>query len=323
MPNITRRALAAGALAALAAPALAQEVLPNRPITIIVPWPAGGPTDAFARVLAQKMSADTGRSFVVDNRGGAAGTIGMLAAARARPDGTTIVITPNSTYAIAHHIYPVQYSQERDFVGIGVLATSPLFIMVPARAPYRTLGDYIAAARRPNHDMTYANSGVGATSHLAVELFMQTAGIEITEVGYRGGGPALQAVLAGETGMLVLPTAAAMPLIASGELRALAATTRERSPYAPDVPTFQELGFPGFEVVEQIAMLAPAATPQPILRRLNAVAAAALRAPDMAPRWQAMGVTVQAQPIEEWPASFQAENAKWRDFIRARNIRIQ
>jgi tripartite-type tricarboxylate transporter receptor subunit TctC len=319
----TRRTLLTGAASLLAMPALAQEELPSRPITVIVPWPPGGPTDAFARVLSQRMSQDTGRNFVVDNRGGAAGTIGMQVAARARPDGTTIVITPNSTFAIAHHIYPIQYNQERDFVGVGLLASSPLFIMVPARAPYRTLQDYIAAARQPNHRMTYANSGVGATSHLAVELFMQTAGITIEEVGYRGGGPALQAVLAGETGMLVLPTAAAMPLIASGDLRALAATTRERSRYAPDVPTFQELGFAGFEVVEQIAMLAPAGTPEPILRRLNAVAAAALRAPDMAPRWQAMGVTVEAQPFDAWPAFFAAENAKWRDFIRARNIRVQ
>jgi tripartite-type tricarboxylate transporter receptor subunit TctC len=321
---LTRRRVGLGALAlGLTRPALAQDELPTRPITVIVPWPPGGPTDAFARLLSQRLSQDTGRSFVVDNRGGAAGTIGMQAASRARPDGTTIVITPNSTLAIAHHIYPVQYNQARDFVGVSLLASSPLFIMVPARAPYRTLADYIAAAKQPNHRMTYANSGVGATSHLAVELFMQSAGITIEEVGYRGGGPALQAVLAGETGMLVLPTAAAMPLIASGDLRALAATTRDRSRYAPDVPTFQELGFAGFEVVEQIAMLAPAGTPEPILRRLNAVAAAALRAPDMAPRWQAMGVTVEAQPFEAWPAFFRAENDKWRDFVRARNIRIQ
>jgi tripartite-type tricarboxylate transporter receptor subunit TctC len=313
----------AGAAGLLPAAALAQDELPTRAINVIVPWPPGGPTDAFSRVLTQRMSQDTGRSFVVDNRGGAAGTIGMQAAARARPDGTTIVITPNSTFAIAHHIYPVQYSQERDFVGIGLLASSPLFIMVPARAPYRTLQDYITAARQPNHRMTYANSGVGATSHLAVELFQQMAGITIEEVGYRGGGPALQAVLAGETGMLMLPTAAAMPLIASNDLRALAVTTRERSRYAPDVPTFQELGFPGFEVVEQLAMFAPTGTPEPILRRLNAVAAAALRAPDMAPRWQAMGVTVEAQPMEAWAPFFAAENSKWRDFIRARNIRVQ
>ena len=321
---LTRRQAGLGALAlGLARPALAQEELPTRPINVIVPWPPGGPTDTFARVLAQRMSADTGRSFVVDNRGGAAGTIGMLAASRTRPDGTTIVITPNSTFAIAQHIYPVQYNQERDFVGISLLASSPLFIMVPARAPYRTLAEYIAAAKQPNHRMTYANSGVGATSHLAVELFMQEAGITIEEIGYRGGGPALQAVLAGETGMLVLPTAAAMPLIASGDLRALAATTRERSRYAPDVPTFQELGFAGFEVVEQIGMLAPTGTPEPILRRLNAVAAAALRAPDMQPRWQSMGVTVEAQPIEAWPTFFRRESDKWRDVVRARNIKVQ
>jgi tripartite-type tricarboxylate transporter receptor subunit TctC len=290
---------------------------------VIVPWPPGGPTDAFARVLTQRMSQDSGRNFVVDNRGGAAGTIGMQAAARARPDGTTIVITPNSTYAIAQHLYPVTYSQERDFVGVSLLVTSPLLILVPRDAPFRTLQDYITAAKQPGHRMTYANSGVGATSHLAVELMMQMAGIAIEEVGYRGGGPALQAVLAGETGMLTLPTAAAMPLLASGDLRALAATTKARSPLLPEVPTFEELGFAGFEVEENIGMLAPAATPAPILARLNAIAAAALKAPDMQPRWQAMGIAPVAAPLEAWPAYWRAESDKWRDFVRARNIRIQ
>jgi len=323
---VTRRGLGAGAMAlALATPpgAHAQSDWPSRAVNVIVPWPAGGPTDAFARVISQRIGADLGRPFVVDNRGGAAGTIGMLAAARSRPDGYTVVITPNSSFAVAQHIYPVQYNQERDFVGVGLLVSSPLFILVPRNAPYQNLQQYIAAAKQPGQRMTYANSGVGATSHLAVELFMQMAGIEIQEVGYRGGGPALQAVLAGETGMLVMPAAAAMPLMASGELRALAATTRERSRYAPDVPTFQELGFAGFEVVEHVAMLAPAGTPEPILRRLNAAAAAALRAPDMQARWQSMALTVEAQPIEAWPAYFRAESDKWRDFVRARNIRVQ
>ncbi len=325
MTRITRRPILAG-LAALAAPGAlrAQEGdWPSRPVTIVVPWPPGGPTDVFSRVLAQRLSEDLGRPFIVENRGGAAGTIGMAAGARARPDGYTLVITPNSTFAIAQHLYPVQYDQERDFVGVSLLVSSPLFILVRGDSPFRTLEAYLAAARQPNQRMTHAISGVGATSQLAIELMKQMANVEIQDVAYRGGGPALQAVLSGETGMLAMPAAAAMPQLQSGALRALAATTRTRSPFAPEVPTFEELGFAGFEVVEHVAMFAPAATPVALLRRINAATTAALRAPDMQERWRSMALTVEAQPLEAWPAYFRAESDKWRDFIRVRGIRVQ
>ncbi len=320
-----RRSFAIAALT-LAAPAIARAQegdWPNRPVTVVIPWPPGGPTDAFGRLLAQRLSTDLGRPFVVDNRGGANGTIGMAAAARARPDGYTVVIAPNSTYAVAPHLYQLSYDPDRAFTGIGLLVSSPLFMLVPRNAPLNSVADYVALAKRPNSGLTYANAGVGATSHLATEMLLQSAQIEVAEIGYRGGGPAIQAVLAGETGMLFMPAAAVMSYIQSGDLRPRAAPTRERSPLAPNVPTFQELGYPGFEVVEHVAMLAPAGTPEPILRRLNAACAAALRAPDMQPRLQAMAVTPEAQPIEAWPAYFRAESDKWRDFVRARNIRVQ
>lgn len=325
----TRRALGAVALSAVLAhsparPALGQDGdYPGRPVTLVVPWPPGGPTDTFARVLAGRLSQDLGRPFLVDNRGGANGTIGMASAARARPDGYTLVVAPNSTYAVAPHLYQTPYSQERDFVGVGLLGSSPLFMLVPRASPVRSVADYVTQARAPGARKVYANAGVGATSHLAVELLLQTAGIDVTEIGYRGGGPAIQAVLAGEADMLFMPGAAVMSFIASGDLRALANTTRVRSPHAPDVPTFEELGFPGFEVVEHLALLAPAGTPEPILRRLNAACAAALAAPELKPRLDALTVTPDVRPIAEWPAYFAAENAKWRDFVRARNIRVQ
>ncbi|MCK8786270.1 tripartite tricarboxylate transporter substrate binding protein [Roseomonas sp. NAR14] len=326
---LTRRHLVATPLACAASALLqprarAQEAeWPGRPVTVIVPWPPGGPTDAFARLISQRLSTDLGRSFVVDNRGGANGTIGMTAAARMRPDGYTVVITPNSTYAIAPHLYQLGYDNERAFVGVSLLVSSPLFMLVPKDSPVRSVAEYVALARRPGARQDYANAGVGATSHLATEMFLQMAGIQVNEVGYRGGGPAIQAVLAGEAGMFFMPAAAVMSYIQSGDLRALAATTRERSPLAPAVPTFQELGFDGFEVVEHVGLLAPAGTPEPILRRLNEAAAAALRAPDMQPRLQAMAVTPEARPMAEWPAYFRAENDKWRDFVKARNIRVQ
>jgi tripartite-type tricarboxylate transporter receptor subunit TctC len=324
---LTRRAFTTTSLALAAAPAARAQGTagnwPERPVTVVVPWPAGGPTDAFARLLSQRLSSDLGRPFVVDNRGGANGTIGMAGAARARPDGYTVVIAPNSTYAVAPHLYQVPYEQERAFVGVGLLVSSPIFMLVPRNSPVTTVADYVAVAKRPGSRLTYANAGVGATTHLATEMLLRAAEIEVTEVGYRGGGPAVQAVLAGEAGMLFQPAAAVMSFIQSGEFRALAATTRERSPLAPDVPTFVELGFPGFEVVEHVAMLAPAGTPEPVLQRLNAACVAALRAPDMQPRLQQMAVTPEAQPLEAWPAYFRAESDKWRDFVRARNIRVQ
>jgi tripartite-type tricarboxylate transporter receptor subunit TctC len=323
---LTRRAFATTSLAlAAASAARAQNTgnWPERPVTVVVPWPAGGPTDAFARLLSQRLSTDLGRPFVVDNRGGANGTIGMTSAARARPDGYTVVITPNSTYAVAPHLYQVPYDQNSAFAGVGLLVSSPLFMLVPRNSPVKTVAEYVELAKRPGSKLDFANAGVGATSHLATEMFLQTAGIEVTEVGYRGGGPAIQAVLAGEAGMLFMPAAAVMSYIQSGDLRPLAATTRERSPLAPEVPTFQELGYPGFEVVEHVAMLAPAGTPEPILQRLNAACAAALRAPDLEPRLQAMAVTPEAQPLGAWPAYSRAESDKWRDFVRVRNIRVQ
>ncbi|HYZ31851.1 MAG TPA: tripartite tricarboxylate transporter substrate binding protein [Crenalkalicoccus sp.] len=324
---LTRRAFAASSLAFAAAPAARAQstagTWPDRPVTVVVPWPAGGPTDAFARLLSQRLSADLGRPFVVDNRGGANGTIGMGSAARARPDGYTVVIAPNSTYAVAPHLYQLPYDANRAFTGVGLLVSSPLFMLVPRSSPVSSVAEYVALAKRPGSRLTYANAGVGATSHLATEMLLQAAGIEVTEVGYRGGGPAIQAVLAGEAGMLFMPAAAVMSFIQSGDLRALAATTRERSELAPEVPSFVELGFTDFEVVEHVAMLAPAGTPEPILRRLNAACAATLRAPEMQPRLQAMAVTPEAQALEAWPAYFRAESDKWRDFVRARDIRIQ
>jgi tripartite-type tricarboxylate transporter receptor subunit TctC len=325
---LTRRAFATTSLALASVSAARAQGgsagnWPDRPVTVVVPWPAGGPTDAFARLLSQRLSSDLGRPFVVDNRGGANGTIGMTTAARARPDGYTVVIAPNSTYAVAPHLYQVPYEQDRAFTGVGLLVSSPLFMLVPKNSPAKSVAEYVALAKQPRSKLDYANAGVGATSHLATEMFLQSAQVEVNDVVYRGGGPAIQAVLAGEAGMLFMPAAAVMSFIQSGDLRPLAATTRERSPLAPEVPTFQELGYKDFEVVEHVAMLAPAGTPEPILSRLNAACAAALRAPDMLPRLQSMAVTAEPQPMEAWPAYFRAESDKWRDFVKARNIRVQ
>ena len=321
---LTRRAFATTSLALAAASAVRAQNTgnrPERPVTVVVPWPAGGPTDAFARLLSQRLSTDLGHPFVVDNRGGANGTIGMTSAARARPDGYTAVITPNSTYAVAPHLYQVPYDRNSAFARVGLLVSSPLFMLVPRNSPVRTVAEYVELAKRPGSKLDYANAGVGATSHLATEMFLQTAGIEVTEVGYRGSGPAIQAVLAGEAGMLFMPAAAVMSYIQSGDLRPLAATTRERSPLAPEVPTLQE-SFPDAEGALEtiIAVLGPAGMPAATVARLDEAIRAALTRPALQERFSALSTAVLPLTASALAARIRADNARWEALIRQAGI---
>ncbi|MBR0671075.1 Bug family tripartite tricarboxylate transporter substrate binding protein [Neoroseomonas soli] len=321
---ITRRHLAGlVALPALARPSLAQEQWPSRPVTLVVPWAAGGSTDAVARILAQRLSQDTGRSFVVDNRTGANGTIGFNSVARARPDGATLLVSTVSTYAMAPWLYQLPYDNERDFVGIGLLAAMPIIMVVNKDFPARTLAEFVEMARRPDHRITYANSGIGSSTHLATELFLQEARLTIPDVGYRGGAPAVQAVIANETPMVFQAASGILPHIQAGTLRALGVTSRERSPLVPEIPTFAEQGFPGAVVEEQIALQGPAGLPPEIIRRAHEAARAAIEAQDTRQRLATLAVVPAVGSPDEWPTYFAAENAKWRDVIRARNIRVQ
>jgi tripartite-type tricarboxylate transporter receptor subunit TctC len=322
---ITRRSFGALAAAPLFTPALAraQGAWPDRAVTLVVPWAAGGSTDAVARILAQRLSQDTGRSFVVDNRTGANGTIGFNSVARARPDGTTLLVSTVSTYAMAPWLYQLPYDNEKDFVGIGLLAAMPIIMVVHPSFPARNVAEFIEIAKRPNSRLTYANSGTGSSTHLATELFLQEARIAITDVGYRGGGPAVQAVLANETPMVFQAASGILPQIQAGTLRALGVASAQRSPLAPEIPTFAEQGFPGVVVEEHIALQGPAGLPAEIVSRANQVAKAAMEATETRQRLAALAVVPTVTTPESWPAYFAAENAKWRDMIRARNIRVQ
>ena len=324
-PKLTRRAFGAAPLALLgaAASAHAQGNWPSRPVAVIVPFAAGGSTDAVARVLAQRLSTDLGQNFVVDNRSGATGTIGMAHVARSRPDGHTLALAPGSTFAMAPHLYKLPYDNDRAFAGAGLVATMPMFLTVPGASPARTLPQYIEGARRQGAAHTYGHAGAGSSMHLAAELFLQVAGLEVQAVSYRGAAPAVQAMLGGETGMTMMPASAVMQFLQSGDVRALAVTTRERSPLAPDVPTFAEQGFPGYEVVEELALFAPAGTPEPVLRRLNEATAAALAAPEVREKLNVLAVSPAVGRLEDWPAHFAAENRKWRDVIQTRKISLE
>jgi tripartite-type tricarboxylate transporter receptor subunit TctC len=328
-PTLDRRRFGALTLGLLgggiaARPTAAQQQdWPNRPVTLVVPWAAGGSTDAVTRILAARLTADLSRPFVVDNRTGANGTIGFASVARARPDGSTFLVGTVSTYAMAPHLYQLPYDNDRAFTGVGLVAAMPIFMVVPRNSPYRTLAEFIAAAKQPNHRMVYANSGAGSSTHLATELFLQRAGVEMPDVGYRGGAPAIQGLLAGEAAMIFQAASAMIPLMQSGDVRALAVTTKERSPLAPEVPTIAESGFPDYEVVEHVAILAPAGIPEAIVRRMNQASRAAMEAPETRERLTALAVLPDVRPPEEWAAYNAAENTKWREVIRTRNICVQ
>jgi tripartite-type tricarboxylate transporter receptor subunit TctC len=293
-------------------------------VTIVAPFAAGGSTDLIARLVAQQLSARLGQQFVVDNKAGGNGAVGSGAVARARPDGYTLLITPNSTYAINPHLYTnLPYNQERDFAPIGLLALNGFFVCVRGDSRFRTLADLVAAAKAAPDTISYGSGGIGSANHLAPEMFAAAAGIKLQHVPYRGGGPAMQAVMTGEIPMSFVDTVVALPFVRSGELRALAVTTEGRLAQTPDVPTLAESGMPGLNASSDFAMFAPANTPEPIIRRLSQAVMEGLRAPELRDRLLVMAMEPVAGSPEEFPAYLAAESAKWRDVIRSRDIRVE
>ena len=323
----TRRGLLAAAAAAPAAllprAARAQADYPNRPVTVINPWPAGGSSDSLARIVMQRLTTDLGQPFVVENRPGATGTVGHGQVARARPDGYTLLFGTNSTYGIAPHLTAgsLPYDNDRAFAGISLVARSPQMLCVHPSLPARSLAELVTLARGQPGRLTFSTSGIGGTSHLATELLQAMAGIALLHVPYRGGGPAAQALLAGEVNITFIDAITALPFIADGRIRPLGVSTRVRTPLAPEVPTIEQAGLPGFESATDFAFLAPAGTPEAIIRRLYAATAAAVRAPEVKEKIDAAGLITLAEPPEAWAPYMAAEVAKWGRIIRERDIR--
>ena len=306
-----------------AAPGLAQaQVYPDRPVTVVNPWPAGGSSDSVARILMQRMSADLGQPFVVENRPGATGTLGHNYVARSRPDGSTLLLGTNSTYAIAPHLTTLPYDNATAFTGISRVASSPQILCVHPSVPAQNLAAFLALARARPDAFSFGTSGIGGTSHLATEMLMAMAGISMLHVPYRGGGPAAQALLTGETKVTFIDLITALPFIAGGQVRALGTSTLRRADLAPQVPTIAEAGLPGFDSSTDFAFLGPAGLPDAVVRKLAAASAAALQAPEVKARLEAAGITILAEGPEQWPGYLARENAKWNGIITARNIRV-
>jgi tripartite-type tricarboxylate transporter receptor subunit TctC len=302
----------------------AQETYPNRVVKILVPWAPGAVTDVTARLIAQHWTTELAQSVIVENKAGASGTVGHHAVAQAPADGYTVLLGTNSTYAIAPSILEsLPYDNEKAFAPVGLVLRTPQMLCVHPSVPVKTLPellDYVRA-RQPDK-VNFGSAGLGATSHLAMELLMSKAGVRMQHIPYRGGGPAQQALIAGEVSVGFVDAIIAISSSEGGLLRMLGVSTTERLKLAPDVPTIAET-VPGFQSATDVAMFVRAGTPEPIIRRLHAAMTAALKSPQVADPLLKTGVTVIGGSPEEFPKYFAEESGKWRTLIKAQNIKVQ
>lgn len=320
MDTLHRRTLLGAALAAATTPALGQGAYPTRPITMIIPFAAGGPTDTVGRLLAQAMGADLGQPVVVENVGGAGGTLGAQRTAQARPDGYTILLHHIGMATIPTLYRRLAYDPINGFETIGMVTEVPMTLVARRNFPAANMAELIAHVRRERERINYANAGIGAASHLCGLLLQKALDTPFTTVPYRGTGPAMNDLVAGTVDLMCDQTTNTTEQIRAGTIRAFAATTPERIPALPDLPTAAEGGLPGFEVSVWHGLYAPRNTPRPIIDRLNAALVKALAEPNLVRRFADLGTTpVPAnRATPEFHRSFWLQDIqKWRPLIQA------
>ncbi|MCO6414932.1 tripartite tricarboxylate transporter substrate binding protein [Siccirubricoccus sp. KC 17139] len=320
-PITSRRAVLAAPAVLAARPARAQP-WPARPIRLIVPFPAGGTTDLLARLLSDGLGARLGQPVVAENRGGAAGVIAAEMAARAEPDGHTLLFCSIGTVAILPHLHSRIGWRPEDLVPIAYFADVPNVIVVRADGPYRSLSDLLDAARARPGELSYASSGNGSSLHLSGEMLKAAAHVDILHIPFRGGADSVNQLLGGRIDLAVNNLPSAIAMIRDGKLRALAVTTAERTPALPEVPTVAESGLPDYEATAWFGLQAPRGTPQPILERLNADTRAIGTDPTVRARAEMVGARVRPGSIADFAAFCAAENAKWAEVIRRAGAKV-
>ncbi|RZI69685.1 MAG: tripartite tricarboxylate transporter substrate binding protein [Variovorax sp.] len=308
---------AAGALSLAPLAAHAQAAYPSKPITIIVPFSAGGTTDILARVVGLYMGTDLGQPVVVDNRAGAGGNIGGQAAARATADGYTLFMGTVGTHAINQSLYKkMPFDPIKDFAPLSRVAMVPNLLVANPSQPYKNVKEMIAYAKAHPNKINFGSSGNGSSIHLSGELFKQMAGVDMQHVPYRGSAPAVSDLLGGQISVMFDNMPSAIPHVKGGKLRALAVTTAKRSPALPDVPTIAEAGVPGYEATSWFGLLAPASTPAPIVAKLNASILKALADPEVKKKLAEQGAEPFGEKPEQFAAFIQAETAKWGKVVK-------
>ena len=318
---LLRGILAACAVALLSQPAAAQ-TYPNKPIRVIVSAPAGGVLDVTARLIAPGLSGLLGQQLVIDNRGGAGGLIGAELAAKAIPDGYTLLISTPGALTILPHMRSVPYDTLRDFAPVGLISSGPFLLLSHPTLPVKTLQDLLALARAQPGKLNYASSGNGVPNHLAMELLKSMTGISITHVPYKGQAQAVTDLLAGQMNLMFNSIATMLPHVRSGRLRVLGIASSKRSPQFPDTPTIAEAGVPGFEADIWFGMLAPANTPRRIISRLNDVLVKVVRAPETRAQFEALGADPVGSSPEEFAAFIRKETEKYAKIVKLSGAKV-
>ncbi len=326
MRGMKRRLFITSSVAATAtlSPAICfAQTYPNKPVRMIVPFPAGGATDVLARALSIKLSEKLGQNVVVENRPGAGGTIGSAAVAQAAPDGYTILLATSSTHSIGPVINPkIPYDAQNDFTALGQVASSPNIVLVPQSSPAKTMREFIDYAKKNPGKLNYASSGNGTIVHLTSELFKAQSGTFIVHIPYRGTALAIPDLISGKLDLLFDSLVSGLPHVKDGKLRGLAVTSEKRSALAPDLPAVADV-LPGFESVTWFGLYGPKAMPPDVVQKLNSSLNAALADNDVKERFARLG----AEAIGSTPAAFaalaQGERAKWKRIIEQRKIVVE
>jgi tripartite-type tricarboxylate transporter receptor subunit TctC len=310
------------ALLAWAAPATA-EVWPAKAVKLVVPFPPGGGTDLLARVMANRLSDTLKQPFIIENKPGAGGNIGVDLTAKAPADGYTLVMGQTSNLSINPTLYSnLPYDPVRDLAPVALVADSPVVMVVAANSPFGTLADVIAAARAKPADLTFASPGNGTVSHLVGELLQITANIKMLHVPYKGAAQALTDVMGGQVQLFLSSVPSALGQIKGGKLRAIAVTSKTRSPALPDVPTVAESGYPGFDATTWFGVLAPAKTPQGIIDKLNAEINAALKQPEVGEKIAFEGGAALGGTAAAFAAVLKADLVRWGEIVKASGAKV-
>ena len=305
--------------------ALAQAQWPERPVRVVVPFPASGATDLIARVVTQRVAQDLGQQLVVDNKPGAGGTIGSAEVAKAAPDGYTVLFTTSSTHAISPHLMPrLSYDATKDFTPVAHVADAPSVLLVTPSLPVKTVAELIAYAKANPGKLNYATSGNGTIVHLNSAAFSAQAGIDMTHVPYKGTALSIPDLIAGQVHVLFDSLPTGMPHVVSGKVRALGVTSEKRSGLAPDLPTLAESGLPGFSSVTWFGVYLPAGAPPALVARVHQAFTKAVQTPEVKASLAKLGVDpADAGTPAKFAAMVQADSARWASVIRQHKISVQ
>src|SRR6266567_666327 len=320
-PKTTRSVMLALLLALFTAVAAAQSY-PTKPVRLIIPFPPGGSNDVVGRMIAFQLAERLGRQVVADNQGGAGGIIGTDVAAKAAPDGHTLLLI-SVAYAFGASMYKLPYDPATAFAPVALLGTGPVVLAVTAKLPVNSLKELIALAREKPGELNYASAGVGSFQHLASSLFKLQSGLDIVHIPFKGGGPAMMDVIAGNTQIAIGSLIQTLPHIRSGRLKPLGVGSAARVPALPDVPTISEAGVPGYEATNWWGIVAPAGTPRPVIERLHKELSVILASAETKKRFESEGGEAAQMTPEEFGRFIAAERMKWARVVKEAGIRAE